>query len=927
MPLKPGTRLGPYEILSLVGAGGMGEVYKSRDTRLDRTVAVKILPPAFAADAQSRERFDREARAISQFDHPHICALHDVGEEAGTAYLVMQYLEGETLADRLAKGPIPIGQALTIAIEIASALDRAHRAGIVHRDLKPGNIMLTKVGAKLLDFGLAKSSPLVVAGAAGSTLAATTPNLTAQGAILGTFQYMAPEQIEGREGDARTDIFAFGAVLYEMVTGTRAFSGTTHASLISSILKDEPRPITELQPLTPPLLDHIVSRCLAKDPDERWQGASDLTRELQWISQTGALGRGTVPPTRQADPARLSAFAIGMALAGLIVGSAATLMMTRFGSPRSGQRQLDIARSLVSITPAEHLQSIPTDRTTNEGRPSRTSMVWSPDGRSIVFSASLGDRQQLYLRAMDQLAATAMTGTEGGAAPFFSPDGRWVAFWSGGALKKTPADGKGPATTICELSSAVGASWGANDTIIFSRGQLGLWRVPAAGGTPEVIATPDTGKGELKYLLPRILPGDRTVIFTVTHTPLPTWEDTEIVAQSLQSGERKVLLSGAADGRYLPSGHLVYIRRGTLMAVPFDLERLEATGGAVALIDNVMQSANATSEVFDIGAGQFDVSPAGALLYLPGGIFPSPERSLVWVDRTTGAVEPLPVPARAYLSPRLSPDGQRAVFWTQGDRNIWVHDLARGVLTRLTSEGRNARAIWTPDGKRVTYGATVGGNENLVVRPADGSGPVERLMTSPDLQVAAVWSPSDSALVFVEFRQKTGNDILAMLPSGDRRPRPIVETRFPEAYPDFSPDGRWLAYASEESGRSEVYVQPYPGPGTRHQVSTNGGTGPAWSRDGRELFYTTAPAIGGQAALTRMIAVPVTVKPTFTFGAPRQLFEGRYGATALIRSYDVTADGRRFLMVQQKERPAAVVSEMILVQNWLEEVKARVQVK
>ena len=296
MPLKPGTRLGPYEILSLVGAGGMGEVYKSRDTRLDRTVAVKILPPAFAADAQFRERFDREARAISQFDHPHICALHDVGEEAGTAYLVMQYLEGETLADRLAKGPIPIGQALTIAIEIASALDRAHRAGIVHRDLKPGNIMLTKVGAKLLDFGLAKSSPLVVAGAAESTLAATTPNLTAQGAILGTFQYMAPEQIEGREGDARTDIFAFGAVLYEMVTGTRAFSGKTHASLISSILKDEPRPITELQPLTPPLLDHIVSRCLAKDPDERWQGASDLTRELQWISQTGALGRGTVPP-------------------------------------------------------------------------------------------------------------------------------------------------------------------------------------------------------------------------------------------------------------------------------------------------------------------------------------------------------------------------------------------------------------------------------------------------------------------------------------------------------------------------------------------------------------------------------------------------------------------------------------------------------
>jgi serine/threonine-protein kinase len=475
-------------------------------------------------------------------------------------------------------------------------------------------------------------------------------------------------------------------------------------------------------------------------------------------------------------------------------------------------------------------------------------------------------------------------------------------------------------------ASAFGGSWGASGTIVFSQGLLGLWRVSAAGGTPELVSAPDTGKGELKYLLPRILPGDRTVIFTVSHTPLPTWEDTEIVAQSLQSGERKVLVRGGADGRYLPSGHLVFVQRGTLMAVPFDLGRLEVTGGAVALVANVMQAANTTGELFDVGAGQFSVSASGALLYVSGGISPDPERSLVWVDRT-GAAQPLRLPTRAYLSPRLSPDGQRAIVWTQGDRNIWVHDLARGLLTRLTSEARNARAIWTPDGKRVIYGSTTGGNENLFVRPGDGSGSPERLTTSPNLQVAAAWSPSDSALLFVEFRPKTGNDILAMLPSGDRQPRPIVETRFPEAYPDLSPDGRWLAYASEESGRGEVWVQPYPGPGTRHQVSTDGGTGPAWSHDGRELFYTTTQTVGGQATLTRMMAVPVTLKPTLTFGAPRQLFEGRYGATAVIRSYDVTADGRRFLMVQQKERPAVAVSEMILVQNWLEEVKARVQVK
>lgn len=927
MPLKSGTRLGPYEILSLVGAGGMGEVYKSRDTRLDRTVAVKILTPTLASDAHFRERFDREARAISQFDHPHICAVHDVGEQAGTAYLVMQYLEGETLADRLAKGPLPIGQALTTAIEIASALDRAHRAGIVHRDLKPGNIMLTKGGAKLLDFGLAKSSGLAVAGSDASTLAPTTPNLTAQGAILGTFQYMAPEQIEGHEADARSDIFAFGAVLYEMVTGSRAFSGKTHASLMSSILKDEPRPVTELQPLTPPLLDHIVSRCLAKDPDERWQDAGDLTRELLWISHAGVLSRGAVPAVSPGRPRERAVLGIAAALACVVVGGVATAMVIRFVARQSGERPPNIVRSVISITPAEHLQAIATDRITNEGRPSRTSMAWSPDGRTIAFSALQGDRQQLYLRGIDQLTATAMAGTEGGGAPFFSPDGRWVAFWSGGALKKTPADGNGPATTICEVPSMFGATWGLNDTIIFSRAQAGLWRISAAGGTPELITAPDIGKGELKYLLPKILPDDRTVIFTVTHTPLPTWEDTEIVAHSLATRERKVLVPRAADGRYLPSGHLVYIRRGTLMAIPFDLDRLETTGGSVALIDNVMQAANEPSEQFDTGAGQFGVSASGALLYLPGGIFPAPERSLVWVERTTGAVQPLPLPTKAYLSPRLSPDGRLVVAWTQGDRNIWLHDLSRGTLTPLTSEARNARAIWTRDGKRVTYGSAVRGNENLFMRPADGSGPAEQLTTSPNLQYPAAWSPSDQALVFVEVTLERSTDIMVMPSSGDRRPRPLVQTRFAEAYPDFSPDGHWLAYASDESGRTEVYVQPYPGPGTRQQVSANGGTGPAWSHDGRELFYTPTQAFGGQATLNKMMAVPITLRPTFTVGAPRQLFEGRYGASAGIRSYDVTADGRRFLMVQQKERPAVAAAEMILVQNWLEEVKARAPVK
>ena len=782
--------------------------------------------------------------------------------------------------------------------------------------------MLTKPGAKLLDFGLAKASATVPSDRL-ETLPPTAPvSLTTHGAILGTVQYMSPEQIEGRDADARTDIFALGLVLYEMVTGRRAFTGTSNASLISSILKDEPRPVTELQPAAPPALDHVVSRCLAKDPDERWQDAGDLTRELRWVGETASTNRAAAAAAGRTGRRDRLIVAAWTALAGLVAGGAATALMMG-GGRGPGDRPAGVSRSLIGIMPAEHLQSIPADRTTNEGRPSRTSMVWSPDGRSVVFSAVQGERQQLYLRALDELSAAPMADTEGGYAPFFSPDGRSVGFSSGGALKKTPADGKGPATTICAAGASFGATWTADDTIIFSQAQLGLWRVSAAGGTPVAIATPDARAGELKYLLPRMLPGDQTVIFTVTHTPLPTWEDTEIVAQSLVTGARKVLVKQGADGRYLSSGHLVYVRRGTLMAVRFDPERLEVTGGAVALITDVLQGANASSEQYDTGAGQFSVSSSGSLLYLAGGVVGDPERSLVWVNRT-GVVQALPLPVRAYLSPRISPDGQRVVVWTQGDRSIWLHDLARGTLTRLTSEARNARAIWTPDGKSVTYGSASGGNENIMMRPADGSGPPERLTTSPNLQYAAAWAPGDQGLVLVEQRERS-LDILMVPASGDRTPRPILETRYAEAYPDFSPDGRWLAYASDETGRNEVYVQAYPGPGPRQQVSSNGGTGPAWSRDGRELFYTTTQSVGGQATLTKMMAVPIALRPTFTAGAARQLFEGRYGATGGVRSYDVTPDGRRFLMVQQKERPPLDAAEMIFVQNWLEELTARVR--
>jgi serine/threonine-protein kinase len=897
----------------------MGEVYKARDTRLERAVAIKVLPADISVDPDRRARFEREAKAIAGLTHPHICTLHDVGGHADSMFLVMEHLDGETLARRLERGPLSIEQALKVAIEVADALTAAHRAGIIHRDLKPGNIMLTRSGVKLLDFGLAKLTAHDEPGGVARLITAPTRTapLTGEGLILGTLQYMAPEQLEGREVDARSDIFAFGLVLYEMVTGLTPFTGKTHASLISSILRDEPRPIIELQPLTPALLDHILGRCLAKDPDERWQAASDVARELRWAEKTSASARVTPPAAGHAHRGGLVLG--GAVLAGLIVGIAATALVVVFGSHRSAERPREVARTLMSVSPAEHLQALPFDRTTTEGRPSRTAMAWSPDGRSIVFSAVQGGRQQLYRRALDQLEAASIPGTEGGSNPFFSPDGRWVGFWSGGALKKTPSDGSGPPTTICNSPEMFGASWGSDDTIVFARQAEGLFRVSAAGGTPQALTRPDRKKGELKYLLPQILPGGGAILFTVTHSPLPTWDDTEIVAQSLSTGKRTVLIQGGADARYLRSGHLLYLRRGTLMAVPFDLQRLKLAGGEMAVIADVMQAGNTPNEATDSGAGQFSVSESGSLLYVPGGLFPDPERSLVWVDRA-GAVHPLSLPPRAYLSPRLSSNGRRVVVWTQGDRNIWIHDLTRGTMTRLTSEARNARAIWTPDGTHITYGSTTGGHENLFWRPADGSGPAERLTTSDHLHSAASWSPDGQTLAFVEARPETGWDIWVLPRLGDRRARALFQTRFSEAYPDFSLDGRQLAYASDESGRSEVYVQAYPGPGPRHQVSTDGGTAPAWSRDGRELFYTTTQSGGGQGTLTKMMAVPVSFRPTLTFGAPRMLFQGWYGASNLIRGYDASPDGQRFLMVQPKERPAVNAVHMILVQNWLDEL-------
>jgi serine/threonine-protein kinase len=563
--------------------------------------------------------------------------------------------------------------------------------------------------------------------------------------------------------------------------------------------------------------------------------------------------------------------------------------------------------------------SVPLDNGLGDGRASRTAFAISPDGRAVVFSAVVGDRQQLLVRALDQLEATPLPGTEEGHSPFFSPDGQWVGFQSKGLLQKVPLTGGAPPTAISPAPPLFGAAWGVQNTIVFAVEKGGLWTVPAGGGTPKALTTIDPAKNEYSHRLPQFLPDGQTVLFTITRIYLPRWDQVDLAVRS-PSGEQRILGPGA-DARYVSSGHLLFMRSGTLVAAPFDVTKAEIVGDVVTMVGGVEQAANMSNRDVDTGAGQFSVSDAGSLVYLPGGLFPDRESEVMSVSRR-GEAQALPLPPRAYLSPLLSPDGSRLVVWAQGlDRNVWTFDLVRNTLTRLTTEGRNHRGIWTRDGQRVTYaGSATNGSYNLFWVNADGSGAPEQLTTGERAHTPSSWSP-DGTLVFLEDSETPDRYDVLTITRDDRKPRPILQARSRAVitYPEFSPDGKWLAYVSAESGRSEVYVEPYPGPGPRKQISDQGGSAPAWSRNGRELFY-----IAGATPGVRMMAVPITLSPGLVAGTPETLFEGAYRTQVLTRGYDVSADGQRFFMTKPKARPAGHATQMILVQNWVDELKRRV---
>ena len=866
MRLAPGTRLGNYEVIDGLGEGGMGEVYRARDTVLHREIALKLVHPDFCHHADSLARLRREARALAALNHPNVATLHELAEFGGSCGLVMELVGGQTLADILDRRRLKIDEALRLAAQIAAALEAAHERGVVHRDLKPANIKVTADGTvKVLDFGLAKGNE-EAAEAAASTL------MTASGVVLGTAPYMSPEQTRGEEIDRRTDVWAFGCVLYEMLTGRLAFEGGSRTEIVVAILEREPD-LSILPSHTPLSIRRLIRRCLQKDRHRRIRDIGDARLELEDAVTSERPSDIATSPVAMHAPWRLQTWlrASALVLVGAAIGGLAALAWSRASSRSTSANEV---RFSMTLPDDERLAS------TELG-----SLAIDPDGRAVVYVSSRGATTHLMLRTLDGAAARPLQGTFGALSPFFSPDGEWVGFFADGKLKKVKISGGTP-IAVCDAPDGLGGSWSSSNTIVFAAATgTALQQVPADGGSPARVTELDVSRGEFSHRWPEFLPDGDTVLFTVG--TVGEWDEAEIAAQSLRTGRRTSILKGGTNPRYLASGHLTYAHDGAIWVAAFDADELTVSGSPARALDGVTTSPD--------GAAQFAVSGAGATVYHPS--VPLSSRRLVVVDGR--AQTPLAAPPHAYVTPRVSPEGTKVLLGVS-DRadHVWSYDMNAGTLTQVTFEAANRSPIWSADGQRVTFASNRNGPFNIFVAPALADGPVERLTTADALQLPGSWSPDGELLAYMEQHPNTGRDIWLRRRNGERIA--LVNSSADESAPRFSPDGRWIAYVSNESGPAHVFVRAVNGSGPARKLSTSSGSEPVWRRDGSAVYFRSD---------AKLLVAPVGG------GAPRVVFEGAAEPGSFdAAGYDVI-DGNRLLMITSAAAGSAP-SELRMILNW-----------
>ncbi len=916
MSVQPGVPLGNYEILSAIGKGGMGEVWRARDKKLGREIALKTLPDEFARDAERLSRFEREARLLASLNHPNIASVYGLEEYSDTRFIVLELVEGDTLAGVLQRGAIPNEDALKLALQIATAIEAAHEKGVIHRDLKPANIKITPEGkVKVLDFGLAKAFETDPRESSLSNSPTMSMAATAKGIILGTAAYMSPEQARGTTVDFRTDIWAFGCVLYEMLTGRQAFRGEMVSDILASVLARDPD-FTVFPARIHPRVRELIQRCLEKDPKRRWQAIGDVRVEIERMLASGELSAPADDGVGLAPKAKFR-LVLPWTIAAAVAAAIAAWML-KPATPPDARPPMRFEYQMPASQPFR-----------NTGRPV---VAFSPDGRHFVYNTTGG----LYLRPLDSLTARVIPGTEGSLTnPFFSPDGEWVGYYSvegPGGLRKMAIAGGAP-VTIGPATNPYGATWGKDGKILFAQ-PAGIMRVSADGGTPElIIKTKDSEQAHG----PSLLPDGKTVLFSLTRAQGPTrWDQAEIVAQTIGSTQPKVLLRGGSDARYVPTGHLVYAVADVLFAVPFDVSKLEVKGGPVPIVTGVQR---AVVPATNTAAANFGISDRGALVFLNSVAAPAVVQTTLGIVDRNGAVRRLDVPPAIYRSPRISPDGRQVAVETiteTGQSIIWVYDLSgTTAIRRLTQEGNNTRPVWTRDGKKIAYGSDREKPYGIFWQAADGSGLPERLTSAADegLQhYPESWSPDGHVLSFATARggQNSWGLWTLALDAPERKPKLFYDVPDSNQFGSiFSPDGKWIAYASNEGPDIQfgIYVQPYPPTGVKYQISRSGGAWPVWSPNGNELIYRLNTLL----SVSKINAVAITTKPVPAFTSEKELTIQGFVPVTNYREYDIMPNGKDFVMVFPVTQPAAAAPPPLpsihVVLNWTEELKARVPVR